>query len=104
MKYFSKKATAILTNRSFRAILFSLGLYIISHSVFADDGTNDLLAGTTAQAIATINGSGRYWAYLIDGAISLAAFAKTKNPFVFASVLAVALAITLIVKMAGGTA
>lgn len=77
-----------------------LGLFVISRSVFAGD---DLLADTTKQALTTINGSGRNWAYIIDGAISLGAFAKTKNPFVFFSVLAVALGITVIYKMAGGT-
>lgn len=79
-----------------------LGLLALSQTIFADT-SGDLLAGTTTQALETINGTGRYWAYIIDGAISLAAFAKTKNPFVFASVLAVALGITVIVKMAGGT-
>lgn len=79
-----------------------VGLLILSKSVFAADTEGDLLQGTTSQALQTINGTGRNWAYLIDGAISLAAFAKTKNPFVFASVLAVALGITVIYKMAGG--
>jgi hypothetical protein len=77
------------------------GLIFISRTVFA--GTDDLLAGTTTQALSTINGTGRNWAYIIDGAISLGAFAKTKNPFVFFSVLAVALGITVIYKMAGGS-
>lgn len=78
-----------------------LGILFISKTVFAD--SNDLLAGTTTQALSTINQSGRNWAYIIDGAISLGAFAKTKNPFVFFSVLAVALGITVIYKMAGGS-
>ena len=77
------------------------GLLSLSQLAFSSD---DLLAGTTTQAIATMNGTGRYWAYIIDGVISIAAFAKTKNPWVFFSVLGVALGITAIVKMAGGGA
>ncbi len=80
---------------------FLVGLILISRSIFA--AGDDLLAGTTTQALSTINNTGRNWAYIIDGAISLGAFAKTKNPFVFFSVLAVALGITVIYKMAGGS-
>lgn len=81
-------------------IFFILSMLLVTKTVLA--AGDDLLAGTTAQALSTINNSGRNWAYLIDGAISLGAFAKTKNPFVFFSVLAVALGITVIYKMAGG--
>lgn len=80
-------------------VLMIFGLLMLSRAVLADD---DLLAGTTAQALATMNSSGRNWAYIIDFVISLGAFAKTKNPFVFFSVLAVALGITVIYRMAGG--
>ncbi len=81
--------------------LLVIGVFSATRSVFAGS-EGDLLAGTTSQALATMNGTGRNWAYLIDGGISLAAFAKTKNPFVFASVLAMAIGITVIYKMAGG--
>jgi hypothetical protein len=80
----------------------AIGFCALSQMVLADDGGTDLLAGTTADALSTIKGAGRNWAYIVDGAISLGAFAKTKNPFVFASVLAVALGVTVICKMAGG--
>lgn len=100
-----KKIAVIANSRSFKlvgSIGLVIGLVLLSASVFAEDST-DLLANTTSTALATINKSGRNWAYIIDGAISLGAFAKTKNPFVFFSVLAVALGITVIYKMAGGT-
>jgi hypothetical protein len=77
-------------------LLFCIGVMFLSTHVYAVD----LLAGTTADALDTVGKSGRNWIYIIDGAISVAAFAKTKNPFVFFSVLAVALAITVILKMA----
>lgn len=92
----------VLANNPLMKIGLILGLVLISRSVFAAP-TDDVLLGTTTQALSTMNGSGRYWAYIIDGAISLGAFAKTKNPLVFFSVLAVALGITVIYKMAGGT-
>lgn len=104
MKILLKKITAYSSNPFFRVITkvgILVGLIFISRIVYAD--SNDLLAGTTTQALSTINQSGRNWAYIIDGAISLGAFAKTKNPFVFFSVLAVALGITVIYKMAGGS-
>jgi len=105
MKILLKKITAYSSNPLVRTIFklgMLLGLICISRIVYAADPGNDLLAGTTTQALSTINQSGRNWAYIIDGAISLGAFAKTKNPFVFFSVLAVALGITVIYKMAGG--
>ena len=104
MKTLLQKITAWQSSPSFRLMCkmgFVIGLVLISRSVFAVG--DDLLEGTTTQALATINKTGRNWAYIIDGAISLGAFAKTKNPFVFFSVLAVALGITVIYKMAGGS-
>jgi len=79
------------------SVLF-VGLILIATHAQA----KDLLDGTTADVLDTMKGKGRNWAYIIDGAISLGAFAKTKNPFVFFSVLAVAVAMTVIVGMAGG--
>jgi hypothetical protein len=99
-----QKITAFLSRPELKVmgkIGVIIGIFCIARSAFAD--SNDLLAGTTTQALSTINQSGRNWAYIIDGAISLGAFAKTKNPFVFFSVLAVALGITVIYKMAGGS-
>ncbi len=104
MKEIIQKIYAMLSKHELSGIekvgIF-IGVFFISQIAFAD--SNDLLAGTTTQALSTINQSGRNWAYIIDGAISLGAFAKTKNPFVFFSVLAVALGITVIYKMAGGS-
>lgn len=99
-KIFSSKI--LKSSKSATKVLLIVSLFSFYRVAFADK-TDDLLSGTTTQALATINNGGRYWAYIIDGAISLAAFAKTKNPFVFASVLGVALGITVIYKMAGGT-
>lgn len=78
-------------------LAFSLMLFFYNYA-----NATDLLSGTTGDVMDTMKGSGRNWAYIVDGAISLGAFAKTKNPFVFFSVLAVAVGITVISKMAGG--
>lgn len=105
MKNTFKKLNAIVNSPAFKLMMrcaFVIGIFSVTRNVFAG-ANDDLLAGTTTQALATMNGTGRNWAYLIDGGISLAAFAKTKNPFVFASVLAVAIGTTVIYKMAGGS-
>ena len=79
------------------AALFIGIVFMATHANAAD-----LLANTTGDMLDTMKGKGRNWAYIVDGAISLGAFAKTKNPFVFFSVLAVAVAITAVIGMAGG--
>jgi hypothetical protein len=79
-------------------IFLLVGIMLIATNVEA----KDLMPNTMTDALDTMKGSGRSWAYIIDGAISLGAFAKTKNPFVFFSVLAVAIAMTVITGMAGG--
>ena len=105
MQKIAEKIIAIASSSFFLGFgkaMMIFGLFFLSRTVFAGT-SDDLLLNTTSQALSTINGTGRNWAYIIDGAISLGAFAKTKNPFVFFSVLAVALGITVIYKMAGGT-
>lgn len=54
----------------------------------------DLLANTMGDVKDTITGTGKKWIIAIDFAISLAAFAMTKKPFVFFSSLGVLLAIS----------
>ena len=73
-------------------------LFQIADQVYA----KDLLDGTTTDVLDTMKGKARNWAFIIDFAISVAAFAVTKKPFVFFSVLAMALAFTVVTKLAGG--
>ncbi len=105
MRHMLKKLSVIASNkkvRFFAKVIFAAGIFSLTRYAFADTSTDasDLLAGTTAQAVTTIGGTGRKWIYLIDGGISLAAFTKSKNPYVFASVFAAAIFITVMVKMA----
>jgi len=79
---------------------FLIALLCVSDFALAED---DLLSGTTTQALATLNGAGRNWAYILTGVFSVGSFITTKNPFVFFSVLGVGLFLTILYKMAGGS-
>lgn len=101
MKNVFLKKTSITNDPQIRiaAILaFIVILLLISTHVYAVD----LLAGTDSDIKDTMKGTGRNWIYWIDGGVSLASFAYTKKPFVFFSVLGVAIFITVLVKLAGG--
>ncbi len=101
MKNVLSKKT-LITNDHHIKLAVTLGLIVIlvliSNHVFAAD----LLAGTDSDIKDTMKGTGRNWIYWIDGGVSLASFAYTKKPFVFFSVLGVAIFITALVKLAGG--
>lgn len=75
-----------------------LGLCLLSSHVHAAD--TDYLTGTTANATATLAGSGRKWIYLIEGIGALFAFRATKNIYVLGSVIAVAIFIDVLLVMA----
>lgn len=79
-------------------LIIFVTLMMISNAVFAVD----LLAGTDADIKDTMTGTGKHWLLWIDGGISLAAFAYSKKPMVFFSVLGISLFITALVKMASG--
>jgi hypothetical protein len=98
MKNIVKFTNELLSPKKLMLVGLFIGIALMATHVNAAD----LLANTTGDMLDTMKGKGRNWAYIIDGAISLGAFAKTKNPFVFFSVLAVAVAMTVIVGMAGG--
>lgn len=74
-----------------------LGMILITCDAYAAD----LLAGTTGDVIDTMKGAGKHWAIIVDGAISLGAFAMTKKPTVFFSVLAISVAMTAMLKLVG---
>lgn len=95
-----KRINALLSNPShlvFFKIFVLLGMLSITCDVYAVD----LLAGTTGDVIDTMKGAGKHWAIIIDGAISLGAFAMTKKPTVFFSVLAISIAMTAMLKLVG---
>jgi hypothetical protein len=102
MKTALKKITVCTSHPGLKVMSKALFILGISLLICKYANATDLLDGTTGDMIDTMKGKGKYWAYIVDGVISLGAFAKTKNPLVFFSVLAVAVGMTVIVKMAGG--
>lgn len=84
-----------------RLMVLKLVILIGMLGITCDAYATDLLAGTTGDVIDTMKGAGKHWAIIIDGAISLGAFAMTKKPTVFFSVLAISIAMTAMLKLVG---
>ena len=61
----------------------------------------DVLQGTTNDARATMQGSGKRWLYLIEGVTALGAYIKTKNIFVLGGVAVVALFLNIVLQLSG---
>jgi hypothetical protein len=61
----------------------------------------DILRGTDANLIATLNGSGKKYIYLVEGFLSLAMYIKTKNMLVLFGIVVVAVFFNIILKVAG---
>lgn len=73
----------------------------LSGLAFADG--KDILEGTDASLIATLNGSGKKYIYLIEGFLSLAMYIKTKNLLLLFGIVIVAVFFNIILKVAGAT-
>ena len=75
---------------------------LICKSAFADD-VEDPLAGTAASLIATLknNGVGRVFIYLTAGILAIAAYIKTHNLLYFGGIIAIAVFLNVLFKMAG---
>ena len=61
----------------------------------------DILEGTDANLIATLNGSGKKYLYITEGILSLAMYIKTKNLLVLFGIVVVAIFFNIILKVAG---
>jgi hypothetical protein len=72
----------------------------VSGLALASSG-EDILKGTDASLIATLNGSGKKYIYLIEGFLSLAMYIKTKNLMVLFGIVIVAVFFNIILKVAG---
>jgi hypothetical protein len=79
--------------------LMSLLLLVATHAFAADDP----LAGTDASLIATLgaSGTGRKFIYLIEGVTAIATYIKTKNLMMFSGVVAIAVFMNILFKVAG---
>lgn len=85
-----------------KEIFTTIGLFLmvlLSTSVFADDG-KDLIGGLDKDLLKTLNGSGRYYLYLIEGIIGLGAYMKTKNLLFLTGILVVACFFNIVIKVA----
>lgn len=67
-------------------VLMALALMLVAGNCFAID----LLAGTTATAKETLNGSIKKYMYITEGILAVAAYIKTKNLLVLPGIAVVA--------------
>lgn len=108
VKASGRKLATVLESPAFKAIRYLLVgitlMFFWSHA-FADSGS-DPLAGTDASLIATLgsNGTGRKFLYLVEGIFATVTFIKTKNPMLFSGVVAIAVFLNILFKVAGVTA
>lgn len=77
--------------------IFTVLLLISSHA-----HATDLLAGTDSDMKDTMTGTGRHWAYYIEGAVALGGLIKTRNIFVCFGIIAVAIFINVLIFLVGG--
>jgi len=75
------------------------GLLLTCAHVFAE-GT-DLLAGTEADLVAVIKGTGKTYLYVAELIVASFLAVKTRNPGVFLGVLGLAAGFNILLKMAG---
>lgn len=90
-------------NITFKKIIkFSLfsGLMLACTYVFADEG-KDLLAGTDADLIKTVTGTGKTYLYIAEIVIASVGFIKTRNPTIFLGILALSVGFNVLLKIAG---
>jgi len=67
---------------------------------FAAEGI-DLLAGTDADLIKTITGTGKTYLYISELIIASVGFIKTRNPMIFLGILALSVGFNVLLKIAG---
>lgn len=99
------KLMKIVESRAFKTlkiVLIGTTLMFLWSQAFADSGS-DPLAGTDASLIATLgsNGTGRKFLYLVEGIFATVTFIKTKNPMLFSGVVAIAIFLNILFKVAG---
>jgi len=75
-------------------------LFMYSGHLFADDGTKDILDGTSDSLVKTLNGTGKKFIYLAEGILSLAMYIKTKNLLVLTGIVVVSIFFNIILHIA----
>jgi hypothetical protein len=103
LRLFSKNIYKVISSLRFRLLLNLILLFsmlISSQMAFA---AADPLAGTEASLVATLgsNGTGRKFIYLFEGVAALVTYIKTKNWLMFGGVVAIAIFMEILFKVAG---
>lgn len=102
-KWFSQ-VFLIITKLKIHAVArVLLAICILGITGYAFAGGEDILSGTDTSLIATLNGSGKKYIYLVEGFLSLAMYIKTKNLLVLFGIVIVAVFFNIILKIAGVT-
>jgi hypothetical protein len=99
MQNYATKLCAYLSVPKIQTAIIVLCCLGISGLALANG--DDILKGTDASLIATLNGSGKKYIYLIEGFLSLAMYIKTKNLMVLFGIVIVAVFFNIILKVAG---
>lgn len=104
MSNFREAVCQIMHNKfKFKSIykyFASIMLFFYFGETFA--GGSDLLAGTEAELLATLQGTGKKYIYLAEGILSIAAYIKTKNLLVLTGIIVVAMFLNIVIKFASG--
>lgn len=81
-------------------VMLMTSLMLLWRQAFAGD---DPLEGTDASLAATLgsSGTGRKFIYLVEGVVAVAAYIKTKNVLMFSGVVAIAIFLNILFKVAG---
>ena len=65
---------------------FIASIFVLAISIDAFAGT-DILDGTEDDLVATLNGTGKKYMYLIEGILAIAGYMKTKNLLLLAGII-----------------
>ena len=96
-RFFSQKLN--LTFKNFLHFFIISILMLTCLSVYAEG--KDLLAGTESDLVSTIQGTGKKYLYIAEVVIASIGFVKTRNPSVFAGIIALAAGFNVLLKVAG---
>lgn len=78
-------------------VLAVISLMGLATQVFA----TDLLAGTDANLLETLKGTGKKYLYIGEGVVSLIAYIGTKNVAVLVGIIVVAIFFNIMITMVG---
>ena len=103
LKTLNRKIVTIASSKHTHCLLKLLivtTLMMLCRHAFAGD---DPLEGTDSSLTATMgaNGIGRRFMYLIEGVVAISTYIKTKNLLMFSGVVAIAIFLNILFKVAG---